>query len=152
MVMGIVLSSIINMPAIASQSQKTDMDEWLKAHFGTQHEQLIPIVAVADMYFSCNKQKNTESNVTIKALITQIDKNELAQMLIQCLDGKTPKSDLAINYGLSGCFNEQFHELSAVEKQEKMRLVAQKITTLSRKERQKSLTKCVTVQAINYLK
>jgi hypothetical protein len=71
---------------------------------------------------------------------------------MSCLKGKSVKSDIALNYGLTGCFHEQLAELSAQEKQQKMQLVSKAIAALSREERQKSFTQCVTDQAITYLK
>lgn len=146
-----ILAFGINTPVNAEQSQQLNMDQWLKARFGAQHEKLIPIVAVADMYFSCQQQK-PDSNLTIKALITQTDRNELAEKLMECLGDETPKSDLALNYGLAGCFHEQLSTLPEEERQQKMRLVTKAIASLSRAERQRSFTQCVTNQAINYLK
>ncbi len=140
-----------SMPIYAQASQSLDMDQWLKARFGVQHEKLIPIVAVADMYFSCQQQKQADSNLTIKGLITKVDRNVLAENLIECLAGVSAKSDIALNYGLKGCFHEQLSNLSLKDKQQKMALVTKAIASLSRAERQKSFTQCVTEQAINYL-
>ena len=139
-------------PLHAAQSQTLDRNQWLKARFGAQHEALIPVVAVADMLFGCQQQKQINESLTIKALITQLDKNTLAEKLITCLAGESLKSDISLNYGLEGCFYEQFSHLSEAQRQEKMHLVTESITGLSRAERQKSFTKCVTDQAINYLK
>jgi hypothetical protein len=136
----------------AEQNQELNMEQWLKARFGAQHQALIPIVAVADMVYSCEKAQQTESNLTVKALITQLDKNSLAEKLIACLAGESPKSDIALNYGLQGCFYEQLAGLSLEEKAQKMRIVMEAISTLSRAERQKSFTQCVTDQAIDYLR
>lgn len=140
------------MPLRAEQNQTLDMDQWLKTRFGAQHEALIPIVSVADMLYTCQQQKQIGQNLTIKALITQVDKNSLAEQLITCLAGASPKSDIALNYGLKGCFYEQLSDLSAEDRQQKMRVVTQSIATLSRIERQKSFTQCVTDQAIQYLR
>ncbi len=148
---GIALLTM-NRPVNAMQSQQFDRNQWLKARFGAQHEKLIPIVAVADMYFSCQQEKTPDSKLTIKALLTDVDKNVLAEQLIECLDGASPKSDVALNYGLSGCFHEQLSELPFSEREQKMRLVTKAIASLSREERQKSFTQCVTDQAIHYLK
>jgi hypothetical protein len=142
---------VFSAPLQATQSQTLDRNQWLKARFGAQHEALIPVVAVADMLFSCQQQKQINENQTIKMLITQMDKNTLAEKLMTCLAGKSPKSDTALNYGLKGCFHEQLSNLPAEEKQQKMRLVTQSINELSRSERKKSFTQCVTDQAINYL-
>jgi hypothetical protein len=148
----LMLFMLVSKSLQASQSQSIEMNQWLKARFGAQHQALIPIVAVADMLYSCQQQKKKDENLTIKALITQLDRNTLAEQLITCLAGESPKSNIALNYGLKGCFYEQFNHLSLVEKQQKMTLVKQTIATLSRSERQKSLTQCVTDQAINYLR
>ncbi len=142
---------MLAMPINAMQSQQLDRDQWLKARFGTQHEKLIPIVAVADMYFSCQQQKAPDESLTIKGLITEVDKNTLAEQLMECLDGASPKSDIALNYGLSGCFHEQLADLPIADREQKMQLVGKAIASLSRAERQKSFTQCVTDQAINYL-
>ena len=151
-----LLSSLFTLflsaPLHATQSQSLDMNQWLKARFGAQHEALIPVVAVADMLYSCQQQKQIDENLTIKAMITQLDKNKLAEKLISCLGDESPKSDTALNYGLKGCFHEQLLHLSVEEKQQKMRLVTESIAGLSRGERQKSFTQCVTDQAIHYLK
>lgn len=145
------LLTVLTGPVYAEQSQQWDKDKWLKERFGVQHEKLIPIVAVADMYFSCQLEKTANSQVTVKALITEVDKTELAQRLLACLEGASPKSDIALNYGLLGCFHEQLADLPASDRQQKMKLVQQAIASLSREERQKSFTQCVTDQAINYL-
>ncbi|ARD44153.1 hypothetical protein [Colwellia sp. PAMC 21821] len=147
-----VFTLFLSTPLHATQSHSLDMNQWLKARFGAQHEALIPIVAVADMLYSCQQQKQIDENLTIKAMITQLDKNKLAEKLISCLGDESPKSDTALNYGLKGCFHEQLLHLSVEEKQQKMGLVTESIAGLSRSERQKSFTQCVTDQAIHYLK
>ncbi|MEH6595638.1 MAG: hypothetical protein V7736_08820 [Colwellia polaris] len=136
----------------AAENQTLDRNQWLKARFGAQHEALIPVVAVADMLFGCQQQKQIKENLTIKALITELDRNTLAEKLITCLAGEPLKSDVSLNYGLHGCFHEQFLHLSDEQRQEKMHLVTASIAELPKVERQKSFTKCVTDQAINYLK
>lgn len=147
-----LLTVISSMELHAEQSQTLEMNQWLKARFGAQHEALIPIVAVADMLYSCQQQKQIGQNLTIKALITQLDKNTLAEQLMTCLAGVSPKSDVALNYGLHGCFGEQLADLPLEEQQQKMALVTKSIAALSRNERQKSFTQCVTDQAIHYLR
>jgi hypothetical protein len=136
----------------AAENQTLDRNQWLKARFGAQHEALIPVVAVADMLFGCQQQKQINENLTIKTLITELDRNTLAEKLITCLAGESLKSDVSLNYGLHGCFHEQFLHLSNEQRQEKMHLVTASIAELPKVERQKSFTKCVTDQAINYLK
>jgi len=136
-----------------TSQEKSDHDQWLKDRFSDQHEQLIPIVAVADMFFSCNKVRKTDPiGYQIKELITVMHKDVLAEKLNQCLAEDLIKSDVALNFGLLGCFHEQLAQLPNEEKQQKMKLVKQAIASLSREERQKSFTQCVTDQAIGYLK
>ena len=147
-----LLMTAISAPLYAEQSQTLDTNQWLKARFGAQHQALIPIVAVADMLYGCQKKQHANQSATIKTLITELDKNTLAEQLITCLKGESPKSDIALNYGLEGCFHEQLAGLSATEKQQKMRLVTNAIAALSRADRQKSFTQCVTDQAISYLR
>ena len=151
LIVGVFFTLGFSMSVSAEQSQSLDMDKWLKARFGAQHEKLIPIVAVADMYSGCQQKKQAGEQLTVKTLVTQIDRNTLAEKLIECLAGTSPKSDVALNYGLLACFQEQLSDLSVQEKEQKMKLVTKAITSLSRAERQQSFTKCVTEQAINYL-
>ena len=146
-----ILTAIISMPLHAEQ-QTTETDQWLKSRFSEQHQALIPIVAVADMLFSCQQDNQIDPSLSIKALVTTLDKNTLAEKLMVCLAGESPKSDLALNYGLKGCFRAQFANLTVEEKQQKMRIVTKAILELSREERQKSFTQCVTDQSIHYLR
>jgi hypothetical protein len=128
-------------------------EQWLKDRFSDQHEQLIPIVAVADMFYSCNKVRKTDPiGYQVKELITGMEKDILAEKLSKCLAGDSIKSEVALNFGLFGCFHEQLANLPTEEKQQKLKLVKQAIASLSREERQKSLTQCVTDQAIGYLR
>jgi len=147
-----ILTVFFSVGLHAEPSKDLEMEQWLKARFGAQHQELMPVVAVADMVYSCEKERQIGTNLPVKALLTQVDKNALAEQLIVCLAGESPKSDIALNYGLSGCFYEQLADLPQAEKQQKMRLVTQAIAALSREERQKSFTQCVTDQAIHYLR
>lgn len=126
--------------------------EWLKEKFALQHQQLIPIVAVADMFYGCNKERKIDpANQPLESLVTETDKKELAQKLSTCLGDDEIKSDQALNFGLIGCFHEQLADLPNEERKQKMALVKKAILSLSRSERQKSFTKCVNAQAIHYL-
>jgi hypothetical protein len=80
-----------------------------------------------------------------------MDKIRLAEKLITCLGDDNLQSEVALNFGLLGCFHEQLAHLPESERQQKMMLVKQAILSLSLSERQKSLTQCVTEQAIHYL-
>lgn len=135
------------------QEQESSVhNEWLKNKFSQQHEQLIPIVAVADMFYACNKARKSDTNdYSLSELVLKLDKNRLAEKLVLCLGDDTMQSDIALNFGLQGCFYQQFSQLSDAERQQKMLLVGEAILSLPRSERKKSFTQCVTEQAIHYL-
>ncbi|TYK67454.1 hypothetical protein CWS31_000855 [Colwellia echini] len=128
-------------------------NDWLTSRFSEQHQQLIPVVAVADMFFSCNNTRKTdESDYELSFLINKMDRNTLAEKLITCLGEDTMQSDEAINFGLFGCFHAQLAHLPKKDREEKMVLVQQAVKSLSHSERQKSFSQCVTEQSIHYLK
>jgi hypothetical protein len=136
-------------PSVQSSAEH---NAWLKEQFSLRHEKLIPIVAVADIFYACNQsRKVVTSNSTIKELVNKTDKTKLAENLALCLGEDTMQSDAAINFGLVGCFNVQLAHLPKEEREQKMMLVKKVILSLSREERKKSFTQCVTEQAINYL-
>lgn len=138
--------------AVSSDNDKAH-NEWLKQRFSKQHQQLISVVAVADMFFSCNKERNTnKTDYSLSFLINEMDKNTLAENLDSCLGEDTMQSDVALNFGLFGCFHEQLAHLPQTEREQKMHLVKQAVSALSHEERKKSFTQCVTEQSINYLK
>lgn len=135
------------------QNNLTDHQQWLKDRFNDQHNQLIPVVAVADMLFACNQANGyVYGKSSLKALITQTSKERLAEKLESCLAGESVNSDTAINYGLLGCFHDQLDGLPQVEKDERMKLVKKAILSLSISEKKQSFTQCVTDQSIAYLK
>ncbi|PKI13184.1 hypothetical protein [Colwellia sp. 12G3] len=128
-------------------------NDLLKKRFSKQHQQLIPIVAVADIFFSCNQARQTDkANYSLHFLINQMDKNTLAEKLGNCLGEDTMQSEVALNFGLFGCFHEQLSHLPKAENEQKMKLVKQAVSSLSHEERKKSFTQCVTEQSIHYLK
>jgi len=131
----------------------TDHQQWLKNRFNGQHNNLIPVVAVADMLFACNSANAyAYGKHSLHTLITKMSKERLAEKLESCLAGKSVNSDVAINYGLLGCFEDQLRDLPQVEREEKIKLVKKSILLLSKAERKKSFTQCVTDQSIAYLK
>ena len=141
---------------IAAESKKvntlTDHEQWLKNKFNSQHTKLIPVVAVSDMLFICNREKNNAyGKHTLNTLITKMSKERLAEKLSSCLGDESVNSDTAVNYGLLGCFHDQLSRLSKAEREEKIKLVKQAIHSLSKDERKKSFTQCVTDQSIGYL-
>ena len=128
-------------------------NDWLKKRFSKQHQQLIPIVAVADMFFSCNQVRKTDKEVyEISFLVNEMHKNTLAEKLSNCLGEDTMQSDIALNFGLFGCFHQQLAHLPQADREQKMHFVKKAIAALSHEERKKSFTQCVTEQSIHYLK
>jgi len=137
---------------IATANVSTANNEALKKRFSQQHQQLIPVVAVADMFFSCNQARSTDQvDYPFSFLIKQMDRNTLAEKLGTCLGEDTMQSDVALNFGLFGCFQQQLSHLPKAESDKKMQLVKQAVSSLSYDERQKSFTQCVTEQSIQYL-
>ena len=152
-----VVLSLTLLPFIATKTLAEEFTQehkqWLQQQFGEQHKNLIPIVAVADMYFACNQQRKVDPrNQSLASLVTQVDKNQLANKLMRCLGEDKIKSDEAINFGLLGCFHQQLSGLPEQERAVKMALVEKAIVALSREERQQSFTRCVNAQAMHYLK
>lgn len=125
---------------------------WLKQRFSEQHQKLIPVIAVADMFYACNIERKIDPHdYQLADLISIMDRNRLAEKLALCLGDDTIQSEVAVNFGLLGCFHEQLAHLPKVERQQKMILVKSAIHSLSSSERKKSFTQCVTEQAIHYL-
>ncbi|MBU2870335.1 hypothetical protein KO502_06470 [Colwellia sp. E2M01] len=136
----------------ASAANNKIHNDWLKQRFSEQHQALIPIVAVADMFFACNNaRKSDNATYALDFLITEMDRDTLAEKLSNCLGDDTMQSDIALNFGLFGCFHGQLAHLPPADRDEKMRLVTQAVSALSQEERKKSFTQCVTEQAIHYL-
>jgi hypothetical protein len=160
-ILPIFLSLLLLTSVFSSKAQqKNDVNNdstaehnaWLKETFSDQHEKLIPIVAVADMLYACNQQRKIEPvSYKLKDLIVNMDKNRLAEKLIICLNDDSMQSEAALNFGLLGCFHEQLAHLPEVDRKQKMALVKKTIVSLSRSERKKSFTQCVSAQAIHYL-
>jgi hypothetical protein len=136
-----------------AQRMNKDHKQWLKTQFSKQHQKLIPIVAVADMYFACNGVRKVDAiSPPLQDLVLNQTKKQLASKLMRCLGDDEIKSDQALNFGLLGCFHQQLSGLAEEEKKIKMALVNKAILSLSREERHQSFTRCVNAQAINYLK
>jgi len=150
-----LVSSTSAAETITSNTNESDKshNEWLKKRFSKQHQQLIPVVAVADVFYACNQARNTDKvDYKLSYLVSKMDKNTLAEKLANCLGDDTMQSDIALNYGLLGCFQQQLAHLPKVEREQKMQLVKKAIYSLSHEERKKSFTQCVTEQSIHYLK
>lgn len=153
----VVVSLTLSFTALSAENPKvnelTEHQQWLKNKFNEQHNNLIPIVAVADILFACNNANNNAyGKYTLDTLITKMSKERLAEKLESCLGGELVSSDTAINYGLLGCFHDQLDDLPQDEKAARIKLVKKAISSLSKEERKKSFTQCVTDQSISYLK
>ena len=136
-----------------SQPSEAEHNTWLKKRFSQQHDQLMPIVAVADIFFSCQQSRLADQRqYTVHFLVQKMDKQQLAEKLSSCLGKDTMQSDVALNFGLLGCFHQQLKYLPLEQRQQKLHLVQQTLTQLSYKERKKSFTQCVNEQSISYLK
>jgi hypothetical protein len=137
---------------LKQEQVSSEHNAWLKNKFSQQHEKLIPIVAVADMFYACNKARKSDINdYSLSELVLKLDKNRLAEKLAICLGDDTMQSDIALNFGLLGCFSGQLAHFSGAERKKKMAVVESAILSLPRSERKKSFTQCVTEQAIHYL-
>jgi len=148
-----LFAQVTTKPLYNENNNSSEYNAWLKKRFSEQHQMLIPVVAVADIFYACNIERRTDpTEYELSDLILKMDKNQLAQKLALCLGDDSIKSDIALNFGLLGCFHEQLAHLPANEGQQKMRLVKTAIYSLSHGERKKSFSQCVTQQAIHYLK
>ena len=138
--------------AQATEDATQSHDLWLKNQFAEKHQDILPKVAVADMFYGCNVERKFDPiPYQVKQLIQKMDKSLLADKLQQCLGDEKVNSESALNFGLVGCFTDQLSALPKKERHEKMALVQGAISRLSREERHKSFTKCVTKQAIKYI-
>lgn len=148
--------AIVSSPILSAQEATTsskEHNEWLKSLFSKQHEALIPKVAVADMFYACNIESNHDfGKKSLKELINNVSKERLAEKLTACLGNESVKSEKAVDFGLIGCFQDQLGDLPENEQRQKIKLVKQAIASLSINEKKKSLSQCVTDQAISYLK
>lgn len=151
-IMFVIIQVLFAAPSYAEEMSK-ERAKWLKDKFSAQHQQLSAVVAVADMFYGCNQVRKIDPSMPdVATLVTKTDKNALADKLRLCLKGELPNSDTAINFGLIGCFDEQLKNLPEKDRALKKQLVRQAIKSLSKSERQKSFTQCVTDQSIAYLK
>ncbi len=136
----------------ASEQSYTKHEQWLNDQFAVQHQALIPIVMVANIFFACNQEKNfSPVPYTMKQLMKTMSRDTLAENTVACLGTNDMKSNQAVNFALKGCFHDTFIDLPASEKIKKLSAVNSALSSLSLQERQKSLTSCTTLQTIQYL-
>jgi hypothetical protein len=151
--LNVLLISTASAKDLSNKESVEEHNAWLKKKFSTQHQQLIPVVAVADIFYACNLERKVDViDYQLTDLVLTMDRESLAQKLALCLGDDTIQSSVAIKFGLLGCFHEQLAHLPTLEREQKMLLVNSAIHGLSNSERKKSFTHCVTEQAIHYLK
>ena len=144
-----VLCSSLAFAQTGSAPSKLNDDKMMQA-FSEQHQNLMPIVAVADMYYGCLLTKD-QTPPTLNTLITATDKNQLAEQLSTCLGENSLASDAALNGGLVACFIDQTSHLPEQEREQSMQQVKEAIYSLPRAERQRSFTQCVNNQTLKYM-
>lgn len=148
----ILFSLIFSVSALAQTSTtpaNTSSPEKMVEQFSQLHKQLMPKVAVADIYYGCHLAEETQ--YSIDYLVTEMDKDLLAQKLMACLGEDNIASDKALNFGIKGCFVDQLSTLPEAEQQASLEQVEQATVSLPRDERQKSFTQCVNNQTLKYL-
>ncbi|WNC72673.1 hypothetical protein RGQ13_01460 [Thalassotalea psychrophila] len=138
-----------NLLVAASQTKPANPDEMVK-QFSEMHQQLMPIVAVADMFYGCHLNKPQEQ-YALNFLINDMDRNLLATKLSECLGEENLASDNALNFGIKACFSDQMSHLTESEQQKNIEQVEAVLAKLPRAERQKSFTQCVNNQTLKYL-
>lgn len=138
-----------NLLFAASQTKPVNPDEMVK-QFSEMHQQLMPIVAVADMFYGCHLNK-PQQQYSLFFLINDMDRDLLATKLSECLGEENLASDNALNYGIKACFSDQMSHLPENEQQKNIEQVETVLTQLPRAERQKSFTQCVNNQTLKYL-
>lgn len=117
-----------------------------------KHSELVPVVAVADMYYGCSVMRlNKTPDYSVNHMVTMLDRDLLADNLSRCLNEDSLKSEVAINFGLYGCFFNQMSHLSDKERESYMDKVNGLLGTLSKEQKQKSFTQCVSDQTVNYI-
>ena len=139
---------LTNTYAQTASTPTQNPDEMIK-QFSLLHEQLMPKVAVADMFYGCNLSQEEQFN--FKELIIDMDKDLLASKLIACLGEDNIASDAALNFGIKACFIDQLSNLEKSDQQKQLSQVNDAIAELPRAERQKSFTQCVNNQTLKYL-
>jgi len=146
------LTSLLTPLCLAQGSVDNDEKAQQQA-FIAKHQALLPVVAVADMFFACNRQRHTDSyDYQIADLVNKMDKGQLAEKLSNCLGTESLQSDTALNFGLIGCFHSQMISLDQKKYDEKMSELELLLVKLPREQRQKTLTKCVSEQALYFVK
>ncbi|OUS28101.1 hypothetical protein A9Q98_08160 [Thalassotalea sp. 42_200_T64] len=153
--MRIFIFTLLLLFPLASNAQSTtkpktaDPDKMVRK-FAEMHQQLMPVVAVADMFYGCNISSE-QTQFSLQNLIHNMDKDVLATKLSNCLGEENIASDKALNFGLQGCFIDQMSHLPDAQRKQRLLEVNDIIKLLPRAERQKSFTQCVNNQTLKYL-
>ena len=142
---------LFGVATLSQASEPTPPLMTLKQQYIKKYKQLLPKVAVADMFYGCTVATAPKTEVQAIDNLVKMDKNALATKLMSCLKEHSLQSDTALNYGLVGCFHSQMQHLDKATYVKKMANVNQLLTTLSKPERQKSFAQCVSQQTIHFL-
>ena len=154
----VIATSVFSQPTIPT-THAENPDEMIN-QFTLLHQQLMPRVAVADMFYGCHFNDHLKNNsdlvtkdqqYSFSYLINEMDKNTLAIKLMACLGEDSIASDKALNFGIKACFIDQFSELPELEQAQALTRVDTAIQSLAKAERQQSFTKCVNNQTLKYL-
>ncbi|WP_068546191.1 hypothetical protein [Thalassotalea crassostreae] len=134
-----------------SFAQTNVSDDKMLNEFSKIHQELMPKVAVADMFYGCMIDKK-QGSYSIEFLINEMDKTELADKLQACLGEDTIASNAALNYGIKACFIDQMSGLTEEQQKSKLVAVDEALANLPIEERKRSFTQCVNNQTLSYMK
>ncbi|TKB46305.1 hypothetical protein [Thalassotalea mangrovi] len=148
----LTFSGLLSVAVCAGEDTAKSQQE-LVQNFTEIHQNMMAKVAVADMLFGCKleKQEVEASGSELQTYIVDTDRNSLAEQLMACIGEENIGSEMALNFGIIGCFSDQTRHLEQQEQQQKMTQVADAMKVISKEERQKSFTQCVNNQALQYL-
>ncbi len=124
--------------------------EALVASFEKMHQELMPVVAVADMFYGCNKAAGGE-DYSFETLINDMDKEQLATKLTTCLGSDSLASDEALDFGIMACFADMVSDMEEAEQTTRLNQVREVLKELPREQRQSNFTQCVNNQTLKYL-
>lgn len=149
-----VISFVVISQSAAAQSTTNKstavIEDPMIQEFSKRHQELMPKVAVADMFYGCHIANNA-AEFKLSALINDMDRTLLADKLTACLGEDSIASDKALNFGITACFIDQIGHLPKDEQSQRLAQVKAVLPDLPRGERQKSFTQCVNNQTLKYM-
>ena len=148
----VLVLSLLSVNSFAQPSTKTAevlSPEVMVEKFSALHQNLMPKVAVADIFYGCNL--DNKPHFSFSTLINKMDKNELGVKLMNCLGEDNIASDRALNFGIKACFIDEMEGIEADIREEKLKQVDTLLQNLPKDERQRTFTQCVNNQTLKYL-